>query len=70
MKKEISPAITITLIAVIVLGIGFFAYRRIFTNPPVPTDHVDSFIRGTNKGAGASGAPSASGSATAQPSGQ
>lgn len=52
MKKEISPAITITVIAVIVLVVGFFAYQRIFTNPPVPTDHVNSFIRGTNTGAG------------------
>ena len=52
MKKEISPALTITIVALVVLVIGIFAYQRIFTNPPVPTDHVDSFIRGTNKGAG------------------
>ena len=36
MKKEISPTITIAVVAVVVLVIGFFIYQRVAYNPPTP----------------------------------
>ena len=69
MKKEVSPAVMIAIIAVLVLALAVFFWRKVAVNPPTPTDNVDAFLRG-----GAPGASAPEGAATppetAPPAGQ